>query len=276
MPLLVLDALALLDVAPPAPPAPPVPPALLVVAPPWPPAPPPLDEDDAVVLPVLLDVSEVELSPPLLPVVDVAHPVAAERPVAPASRASAPERRASAGKQSLFMVVSKRGGSSGGSSAIRRIVGILTRTRQIDPRARALRPCEAPERMRPALAAILTELLTRHRASGRVHLNDIDEVIDRTPVSYDEVDALIAALEAEGLAVGEPPDDAAIAVMREVMASARRLREASGRAPSVEEIAAASGHAAHVVRRALESARSAAPRAPLAGLIPLPRAHEPE
>jgi hypothetical protein len=132
--------------------------------------------------------------------------------------------------------------------------------------------------MRPVVEAIVAELLARHRASGRVHLNDIDEVIGAAPVSYDEVDELIARLEAEGLAVGEPPDDAAIVVMREVMASARRLRGASGRdrAPTVAEIAADSGHAEHLVRRALESARSAGPRPPLPGLIPLPAPGKPE
>ena len=130
--------------------------------------------------------------------------------------------------------------------------------------------------MRPIALAILTELLARHRASGRVHLNDIDEVIGATPVSYDEVDEIVAALEAEGLAVGEPPDEAAIAVMREVMASARKLRAASGRAPTVDEIASDSGHASHLVRRALETAKSAGPRPPLPGLIPLPRPGEPE
>jgi hypothetical protein len=130
--------------------------------------------------------------------------------------------------------------------------------------------------MRPAVFAILNELLARHRASGRVHLNDIDEVIGAAPVSYDEVEEIVAGLEAEGLAVGEPPDDAAVAVMREVMASARRLRAASGRAPTVDEIATDTGHAAHLVRRALETAKSAGPRPALPGLIPLPRPGEPE
>ena len=130
--------------------------------------------------------------------------------------------------------------------------------------------------MRPVVQAIVTELLVRHRASGRVHLNDIDELIGAEPVSYDEVDALIARLEAEGLAVGEPPDEAAISVMREVLASARKLRGALARAPTVSELAHDSGHAEHVVRRALESAKSAAPRPPLPGLTPLPGSGEPE
>ncbi len=130
--------------------------------------------------------------------------------------------------------------------------------------------------MRPVVEAIVMELLARHRASGRVHLNDIDEVIGATPVSYDEVDAIIARLEGEGLAVGEPPDEAAITVMREVLASARRLRAALDRAPTVPEIAGDSGHAEHLVRRALESAKSAGPRPLLHGLIPLPRSGKPE
>jgi hypothetical protein len=130
--------------------------------------------------------------------------------------------------------------------------------------------------MRPAVEAIITELLARHRVSGRVHLNDIDEVIGKEPVSYDEVDQIVGRLEACGLAVGEPPDAAAITVMREVLASARRLRSALERPPTVEEIARDSGHAEHLVRRALESARSAGPRPPLSGLIPLPRRNEPE
>jgi hypothetical protein len=130
--------------------------------------------------------------------------------------------------------------------------------------------------MRPFVEAIVTELLVRHRASGRVHLNDIDEVIGNAEVSYDEVDHIVGRLEACGLAVGEPPDDAAIAVMREVLASARRLRSALDRAPTVEEIAGDSGHAEHLVRRALESARSAGPRPALPGLIRLPRTNEPE
>lgn len=130
--------------------------------------------------------------------------------------------------------------------------------------------------MRPLVEAIVTELLVRHRASGRVHLNDIDEVIGAEPVSYDEVDELIARLETEGLAVGEPPDEAAVAVMREVLASARRLRGALDRAPTVPEIILDCGHTEHVVRRALESARSAGPRPALRGLIPLPPSEKAE
>jgi hypothetical protein len=130
--------------------------------------------------------------------------------------------------------------------------------------------------MRPLVEAIVIELLARHRASGRVHLNDIEEVLGALPVTYDEVDEIVARLEAEGLAVGEPPDAEAIAVMSEVLASARRLRSALGRAPTVDEIAGDSGHAAHLVRRALESGRSAGPRPALPGLIRLPRSNEPE
>lgn len=104
------------------------------------------------------------------------------------------------------------------------------------------------------MQAILDELLARHRAEGRVHLDDMAEVIGTRAVSYDEVDALIAALEAEGLRVGEELSDADLGRMRAVIESARALREKLGRAPTLREVTEASGQAAHVVRRALEDA----------------------
>lgn len=107
------------------------------------------------------------------------------------------------------------------------------------------------------MQAILDELLARHRAEGRVHLDDMAEVIGTRAVSHDEVDALIAALEAEGLRVGEAPNEEDLARMRAVIEGARTLRKALGRAPTVAEIAAASGQPAHVVRRALEDVQRA-------------------
>jgi Sigma-70 region 3 len=107
-------------------------------------------------------------------------------------------------------------------------------------------------RVRPVVESILGELLARHRAAGHVHLNDIAEVIGARSVTYDEVEHLIVSLEAEGLRVGEPLDGQDITVMKQVLAAARALRAELERAPTVEEIAARSGHANHVVRRALE------------------------
>jgi hypothetical protein len=112
--------------------------------------------------------------------------------------------------------------------------------------------------VRAAVERILNELLARHRGTGHVHLNDLAEVIGVAAVTSDEVDELIARLEAEGLRVGEELDGEDVRVMREVLASARRLRGALARRPTVDEIAADCGHPAHAVRRALEHAAAAA------------------
>lgn len=112
-------------------------------------------------------------------------------------------------------------------------------------------------RVRPVVESILRELLTRHRATGHVHLNDIAEVIGARAVTYDEVEHLVVSLEAEGLRVGEPLDGQDIAVIKQVLESARALRAELERAPTVEEIAARSGLATYAVRRALEYGKSA-------------------
>jgi len=112
--------------------------------------------------------------------------------------------------------------------------------------------------VRAAVERILEELLARHRGIGHAHLNDLAEVIGAQAITSDEVDELIARLEAEGLRVGEALDGRDVQVMSEALAAARRLSAALGRRPTVGEIAAAAGHPAHVVRRALEHAAAAA------------------
>ncbi|WP_437619259.1 sigma-70 domain-containing protein [Sorangium sp. So ce1151] len=108
--------------------------------------------------------------------------------------------------------------------------------------------------MQPVIDDMIQELLTRHRASGRVDLNDIAEVIGGRPVSYEEVEHIIDRLESEGLRVAEPLDAVDVEVLRAVLASARRLAGELGRRPTIGEIALACGHAPHAVRRALEQA----------------------
>jgi len=111
--------------------------------------------------------------------------------------------------------------------------------------------------MRPLVESIIAELLTRHRRLGRVDLNDIAEVVNARAVSYDEIDHIIARLEAEGLRVGEPLTGSDLLVMRGVLIAAHRLRTQLQRRPTVDEIAAECGHAPHTVRRALEHGRRA-------------------
>jgi hypothetical protein len=112
--------------------------------------------------------------------------------------------------------------------------------------------------VRPLLESILGELLSRHRGTGRVDLNDITEVIGGRAVSYEEVDRLIGELEAAGLRVAEPLSGQDVVVMRSVIVSAHRLRARLSRRPTVDEIASECGHPPHAVRRALEHGRLAA------------------
>lgn len=104
---------------------------------------------------------------------------------------------------------------------------------------------------------ILRALLARHAGEDHIHLNDLAEVIGTQAVSQDEIEALVTELERRGFRVGEEPDERDVAVMREVLASARRLQGELGRKPTVDEIAAAAGRPPHMVRRALEHAAAA-------------------
>jgi hypothetical protein len=116
--------------------------------------------------------------------------------------------------------------------------------------------------VRAPVERILSELLARHGGAGHVHLNDLAEAIGAEPVTPDEIDALVERLEAAGLRVGEPLDGLDVMVIRQVVASARRLRAALGRAPTADEIAEESGHTPHAVRRALKHAAAAKPPQP--------------
>ncbi|MBK9266659.1 MAG: hypothetical protein IPM54_43590 [Polyangiaceae bacterium] len=109
--------------------------------------------------------------------------------------------------------------------------------------------------MRPLISTIHSELVERHRDSGRIDLDDIAEVIGTRAVSYDEVEYLVDRLEAEGFEVGEGIGASDVEVMRFVLDAARELRTTLGRTPTVDEIASVSGRAPHVIRRALERAQ---------------------
>ena len=122
----------------------------------------------------------------------------------------------------------------------------------------AVRPHGRTTDVRPAVERMLEQLLARHRDTGHVHLNDLAEVIGVAAITPDEVDELITRLESEGLRVGEELDGRDVLVMREILASARRLASQLARRPTVAEIAADTGQPVHAVRRALEHAVAAA------------------
>lgn len=112
--------------------------------------------------------------------------------------------------------------------------------------------------MGPHIDAIVDALVARHRASGRVDLNDIAEVIGPRAVGYEEVEHIVDRLEAEGLRVGDPLTSRDVAAMRRIIVVAHRLRGELGRTPTVAEVAAAAESPEHAVRRALEAAGRAA------------------
>ena len=111
--------------------------------------------------------------------------------------------------------------------------------------------------VRPLVHDILRALRERHGETRSVDLNDIAEVIGERAVSYDEVGAIVDALETGGFEVGEAPTPADVQAMQRVIATARRLKGELQRAPTVEELAKSADVAPHVVRRALERAARA-------------------
>lgn len=111
--------------------------------------------------------------------------------------------------------------------------------------------------VRPIVESILSELLSQHRGTGRVALDDIAEVIDARAVTYEEVELIVDRLEAEGLSVGEPLGGQEIAVLRCVIVTGHRLTAKLRRRPTIPELALHSGHPESTVRRALLQVRGA-------------------
>ena len=109
--------------------------------------------------------------------------------------------------------------------------------------------------MTPFITNIFDQLVTRHRDTKRIDLDDIEDVIGTRAVSYDDVEMLVDRLEAEGFSVGEGIGSTDVEVMQQVLTHARTLRVSLGRNPTVDEIAVASAKPVYVVRRALERAR---------------------
>jgi hypothetical protein len=107
----------------------------------------------------------------------------------------------------------------------------------------------------PRLEPVLAELLTASATTRRVTLDEIGDAVDLTPVSADDVDALIDALEAAGRAIVGPEGARGVEGLRRVLPAARLLAADLGRRPTVAEIVARTGLSEEEVRRALALGR---------------------
>jgi len=115
------------------------------------------------------------------------------------------------------------------------------------------------------ISVLIDELLRRYRApedggenqaaTGRVDLDDLDEIIGDRAISYEQVDDLITRLESLGLRVGDELAGRDVDLIQRVVGAAARLQSDLGRPPRIEEIAREEGIPHYAVRRSLEQAR---------------------
>jgi len=109
--------------------------------------------------------------------------------------------------------------------------------------------------LRPELQEIIEELVRSRGAAARLTLDDIGEAIGDRAASYDEVDAMMHALESAGCVIeaGEAPRGEQH--LRAVVVSIRELSVRLKRRPSQVEIAAHAGLTHAQVSHALQLAR---------------------
>jgi len=107
--------------------------------------------------------------------------------------------------------------------------------------------------LRPEIAAIADALAEAHRE--RVPLDAIGEAVGTLAISTDEIDLLIAHLESKGRRVEQSITGSGTAKLQKVIASARSLASATGRAATRREIAAHTGLTEDEVGHALALAK---------------------
>lgn len=107
----------------------------------------------------------------------------------------------------------------------------------------------------PKLAPIAATLIASSAASMTVSLDAMGEAIGLVPVSTDEVDALMTALENAGRRIVGPEGARGVGNLRRVIPAARALAATLGRKPTLGEIAAETGIGEDDVRHALALGR---------------------
>src|SRR5688572_20205385 len=105
--------------------------------------------------------------------------------------------------------------------------------------------------MRAALQRVLDGLIASSEARGTVSLDEIGEALGTEVASADDVDAILAALEARGRTVVSPSAGDMKAHLRDVLAAARAIATRTGRKAKPAEIAQETGLAESSVRAAL-------------------------
>ena len=108
--------------------------------------------------------------------------------------------------------------------------------------------------LRPALRDVFERLRAAGADAGEVSLDAIGEGLSSMSVSLDEIDALLAALEAAGLRVVGPQGGDGEQQLQRVVDAARALSQ-SGSRPTLTAIASRTGLSPDQVRQALALAR---------------------
>ncbi|HEY2734313.1 MAG TPA: sigma-70 domain-containing protein [Polyangiales bacterium] len=111
------------------------------------------------------------------------------------------------------------------------------------------------DQLRPELRAVVEELLRASEAAREITLDQLGDAIGTLAASYPEIDAMIAALEAEQRKVVSPLGGSGEAHLALVVNAAKELTRELGRRPNVVAIAGRAGLSIEEVKQALVLAR---------------------
>jgi len=109
--------------------------------------------------------------------------------------------------------------------------------------------------MRPELLSIRDALLEASAETRAISLDAVGEAIGTRAVAPDEIEALLASLEASGRTILGPEGGGGEARLKAVLTAARALGPELGRKPTIAEIATRAGLSEEQVRHALALAR---------------------
>lgn len=109
--------------------------------------------------------------------------------------------------------------------------------------------------IRSDLARVLARLLVASERTRKVTLDEVGEAVGVLPVSTDEVDALLTALEKAGRTVVGPEGARGVGNLQRVLPAARELAARLGRRPTLAELTEKTGLSEDEVRHALALGR---------------------